>query len=240
MELILNCALADCDKALKNAISYGNTPVQGISEYYLAMVFLNRGDWETAKSHLQNGVKLCEETSFMQWLAMAWGGLGIAEAELGNPEGGIQHAEQGLTVHRDANINWFTGYHFFSLGICHFYLQDLARSIDLLKEAYRLSDKSQENHYTGKSLIWLGRVTGLADSRNKDEAIEYTNRGLEILRALQTKPDISIAHLFLGELYRNLGRVDQAAKYLKEAAEMFEEMGMDSWEVQTHTILGNL
>ena len=233
-------ALANCDTAIKNAITHGNKPVHGISEYYLGMVFLNRGDWKNAKVHLQIGAKFCEKTSFIQWLALAWGGLGIAEAELGNPEGGIQHAEQGLAVHRDANINWFAGYHFFSLGVCHFYLRDLTRSIKLFKEAYRLSDKSREKHYTGKSLIWLGRATGLADSRDEDEAIEYINRGLEILRTLQTKPDISIAHLFLGEIYRNLGRTDRATSFLREAAEMFEEMGMDFWKVKTHEILDNL
>ena len=233
-------ALANCEGAIKNAITHDNKPAHGISEYYLGMVFLNRGDWKTAKVHLQNSAKLCEKTSFIQWLALAWGGLGIAEAELGNPKGGIKNAEQGLTVHRDANINWFAGYHFFSLGVCHFYSQDLSRSIEMLEQACRLSDKSRENHFSGKSLIWLGRVTGLANSRNKNEAIEYINRGLTILRALQTKPDILIAHLFLGELYRNLGRKNRAAKFLKEAAEMFEEMGMDSWKAKTHKILDNL
>ena len=233
-------ALVDCSRAIENAISYENTPVQGISEYYLAMVFLSRGDWKNAKVHLQKSVNICEKTSFMQWLTLAWGGLGVAEAELGNPMGGIQHAEQGLTVHREANINWFAGYHFFSQGICHFYSKDLTRSFELLKEAYRLSDKSREHHYTGKSLIWLGRVTGLAESGKNEKAVEYIQRGLQILRALQTKPDISIAHLFLGELYRNLGRVDQAVKYLKESAGMFEEMGMDSWKSRSHKILDSL
>jgi tetratricopeptide (TPR) repeat protein len=171
---------------------------------------------------------------------LAWGGLGIAEAELGNPKGGIKNAEQGLTVHRDADINWFAGYHFFSLGLCHYYSQDLSISIEMLEQACRLSEKSRENHYSGKSLIWLGRVKGLADSPNQSKAIEYINRGLTILRALQTKPDILIAHLFLGELYWNMGRKDRAAIFLKEAAEMFEEMGMDSWKAKTHKILDNL
>lgn len=233
-------ALANCNGAIKNAIRHDNKPVHGISEYYLGMVFLNRGDWKTAKVHLQKSVNLCEKTSFIQWLALAWGGLGIAEAELGNPKGGIKNAEQGLTVHRDANINWFAGYHFFSLGLCHYYSQDLSISIEMLEQACRLSEKSRENHYSGKSLIWLGRVKGLADSPNQSKAIEYINRGLTILRALQTKPDILIAHLFLGELYWNMGRKDRAAIFLKEAAEMFEEMGMDSWKAKTHKILDNL
>ena len=40
-----------------------------------------------------------------------------------------------------------------------------------------MSEKNQEMHYAGKSLIWLGRVEGLADSHKKNEAIDiYSTR----------------------------------------------------------------
>jgi hypothetical protein len=61
-------------------------------------------------------------------------------------------------------------------------------------QAYRLAESSQEKHNFGKSLIWLGRVTGLADLHKKDEAIEYIQRGLKMLNNLETKPDVAIAH----------------------------------------------
>jgi tetratricopeptide (TPR) repeat protein len=109
-----------------------------------------------------------------------------------------------------------------------------------MKEAYRLSEKNQEKHYAGKSLIWLGRMTGKADSHKQNEAIEYIQRGLKILSALQTKPDVSIAYLFLGEIYWSLGLADKAAGFLKKAPEMFEEMGMDYWLDKTHEILEKL
>ena len=229
-------AFADFDRALKNAILYGNTTVQGFSEFYSGMVYLNLGDWKTARVHLQKGIKLSEETSFFLTLALSWSGLGLAEAELSNPEGGIEFVEKGLKIQRNANIDWFMCFHFFSLGICHCYTGDLTRAIDLMKEAYRLAENSQEKHYAGKSLIWLGRLTGLADSHKKDDAFEYIQRGLKILNGLETKPDVAIAHLFLGELYWKQNMPDKASSYLNEAAEMFKVMGMDSWLVKTQAI----
>lgn len=233
-------ALADCDRALKNAISYGNTTVEGFSEFYSGMVYLNRGDWKAARIHLQKGIKLSEETSFFLTLALAWSGLGLSVAELGNPEGGIEFVKKGLRIQREANIDWHMCFHFFSLGICHCYTGDLIEAIDLMEEAYRIADNSQERHYAGKSLIWLGRLTGLADSHKKNEAIEYIQRGLKILSTLQTKPDVSIAHLFLGEIYWSLGLANKAADFLKNAAAMFEEMGMDYWLDKTQEILEQL
>jgi len=109
-----------------------------------------------------------------------------------------------------------------------------------MKEAYRLSENNQEKHYAGKSLIWLGRLTGLADSQKIDEAIEYIQRGLIILENLKTKPDVAIAHLFLGELYSNLSNAGQALSHLKEAVGMFEDMGMNSWLDKTQSIIINL
>ena len=148
--------------------------------------------------------------------------------------------EKGLKIHRDARIGWHTSIHFYSLSLCHYYSGDLGKAIDLMKEAYELSEKSQEKHSAGKSSIWLGRMTGKADSRNENEAVETIQRGLKILSALDIKPDVSIAHLFLGELYWNLGRADKASGYLKEAAKMFEEMGMDYWLAKTQEVLARL
>jgi hypothetical protein len=109
-----------------------------------------------------------------------------------------------------------------------------------MKEAYALSEKSNERHSTGKSLIWLGRMTGNADSQKENEGAETIQKGLKILSTLETKPDVSIAHLFLGELYSNLGHAGRASGFLKEAAKMFEEMGMEYWLNKTQAILEEL
>jgi tetratricopeptide (TPR) repeat protein len=233
-------ALNFCEKGLTDAGSYGNKMTQGISEYYYGFVLMNRGDWEMAKGHLQKGIQLCEEASFLQPLALVWSGLGVCDAVTGDPEGGRAHVEKGLKIHREAHIEWNSPILLYSLGLCHFYSGDLGKAIDVMEEAYGLSEKSQERHSSGKIQIWLGRMTGKADSQKENEAVETIQKGLKILSALETRPDVSIGHLFLGELYKNLGRVGKASGPLKEAAEMFEEMGMDYWLKKTRAILEKL
>ncbi len=76
--------------------------------------------------------------------------------------------------------------------------------------------------------------------RKKMRRSNTIQRGLKILSALDTKPDVSIAHLFLGELYSNLGHAGRASGFLKEAAKMFEEMGMEYWLNKTQAILEEL
>jgi tetratricopeptide (TPR) repeat protein len=229
-----------CEKALAGAVSYGNKMTHGISEYYYGSVFMNRGEWEKAKVQLRRGIKLCEEASFFQPLALAWTGLGLSGAMLGDAEGGKPYVEKGLKIHRDAHIEWHTSIHYYSLSVCHYHSGNLGKAIDLMKEAYGISEKSQEKHSVGKSLVWLGWMTGKADSRNEMEAVETIQRGLKTLSALETKPDVAIARLFLGELYWNMGRVDKASGFLKEAAGMFEEMDMDFWLNETQNILEKL
>ena len=148
--------------------------------------------------------------------------------------------EKGLKIQRDANIDWLMCDLIFSLGICRCYSGDITGAVDLMHKAYRLSEQNQEQHYVGKSLIWLGRVTGLADSHKQNEALDYIQRGLKILNELKTKPDAAIAHLFWGELYWNLGHSDQALSILKGAAETFAEMVMVSWVDKTRAILNKL
>ena len=125
----------------------------------------------------------------------------------------------------------------FSLCICNFYSGDLARAIEQMEEAYRLAERNQEKHNAGKSLIWLGRLTGLEDSPNINKAIDHIQRGLKILNDLETSPDVAISHLFLGELYWNLSNTDKASSHLKTASEMFEEMGMNNWLDKARAIL---
>ena len=60
------------------------------------------------------------------------------------------------------------------------------------------------------------------------------------MEELKAKPYYAQGHLFLGELYANAGRKEQALENLKKAETMFREMGMDFWVDQTRTLLGRV
>ena len=72
------------------------------------------------------------------------------------------------------------------------------------------------------------------------EAERRIEEGLEILTELDTKPDISIGHLFLGELYAQSNQEEAAATHLRAAEALFKEMSMDYWIEETGKIMNLL
>ena len=63
---------------------------------------------------------------------------------------------------------------------------------------------------------------------------------MEILREFKIKPFYFQGHLFLGELYLNLGEQEKAKNNLKIAEGSFKEMGMDYWLARTKEVMQRL
>ena len=59
-----------------------------------------------------------------------------------------------------------------------------------------------------------------------------------MLTELETKPDIAIGRLFLGELYAQEDQEKVAKTHLKAAEAAFNKMGMAYWIEETSKIMG--
>ena len=57
---------------------------------------------------------------------------------------------------------------------------------------------------------------------------------------LNTKPHLSQGYLYLGDLYNQIRRKDEALKYLRKAEGMFKEMEMDYYLNKTQELLARL
>ena len=123
------------------------------------------------------------------------------------------------------------------LSLAHFDLGDQKGALCFIEEALELSQKNNEKMMEGLSWIWLGRISGRADSLKKDEAEEYILKGIKILDKLKLKGLYSQGYLFLGELYVNSGQREKALENLEKVEEMFQEMGMDYWLARTQEVL---
>lgn len=68
------------------------------------------------------------------------------------------------------------------------------------------------------------------------EAVRQIKEGLEQLTELDTQPDVSMAHFFLGELYTQANREEAAKTHFNTAEALFKEMRMDYWLEETERI----
>lgn len=71
------------------------------------------------------------------------------------------------------------------------------------------------------------------------EAVARIKEGLELLTELDTKPDMSMGHLFLGELYAQRNQEEAAKTHLLAAEALFKEMSMDYWIEETGKIMNH-
>jgi ATP/maltotriose-dependent transcriptional regulator MalT len=107
-----------------------------------------------------------------------------------------------------------------------------------MREAFESSQKNQEKYAEGRALIWIGRIGGKSEKKEESqEAEDSLLQGIRIFEALRTRPSLSLGNLFLGELYVEKGRNDEALEMLKRAKAMFEEMGMVFWVAKAKEIL---
>jgi class 3 adenylate cyclase/tetratricopeptide (TPR) repeat protein len=233
-------ARALVERALKAANLYANSMTIAVCQLNYGWVHLTKGEAKLASEHFSSSIQCFEEAKFMQPLALAWTGSGLAHTLLGDPETGRNHVEKGLMIHREAAIEWNLAIHLYSLGICQHSSGDLKNAQDSFREAFRLSQKNQEKHMEGKSRIWFGRILWMADASKRNEAEEFIQSGIEILESLRTRPDLSIGYFLLGELYLGGDMREKAEEYLRKAEKNFREMGMDHWSAEAERILEKL
>ena len=77
----------------------------------------------------------------------------------------------------------------------------------------------------------------MAENTEQYEWIVKIKEGLEILTELDTRPDISIGHLYLGELCAEMNQDKEAQSHLKKAEALFKEMSMDYWVEEAGKIM---
>jgi class 3 adenylate cyclase/tetratricopeptide (TPR) repeat protein len=229
-----------CEKALSEAVKINRPITLGLCENYVGMIHSTRGQGEPAKDRFEKGIRYLEEVQFLQPLSTTWTDLGYAHFLLGEPDAGIEFAKKGLGIQTQSGSEWFRTYHHRVLGICFFEKDEHKQAIEQMEEACQLADKNSEKHHMGIALTWLGRILGQSDSSDPNGALKHISKGISILEALKTTPDLAVGYLFLGELFALSGRKEEALDPLKKAEGMFLKMKMEYWPEKTRKILGAL
>ena len=226
-----------CEKALRFAFEVNDLWCRAFAEFMYGNLFADKGDGKKTVEHFQNAIRYAEEAQIAAILGRAWTGLGWGYYLLGELETARTHLEKGIELSHSAGLSTrLSGNHFYS-GAVHIKLGDLENARICIDEALNLSRKNNEKAVEGVSLILLGKIMGKADISQSGEAEESILHGIGILDDLKLKPDSSMGHLYLGELYADTGQKEKALEYLKKAEAEFRDMGMDYWLRRTQEVL---
>ena len=86
----------------------------------------------------------------------------------------------------------------------------------------------------------LGRILGKTKLSKTNRAEKYIIKGIKILEKLKLRPFVALGYFFLGELYANTSRKDEALKNCNLALSMYQEMGIEYWPDKIQEVLDRL
>jgi len=226
-----------CVYGLEEAIESDNLFTISLCRFYPGMILLLKGAWKEAKSYFTDCLKGLEKVQFIQIEAIVKGGLGVAEAYTGDTDHGRFLAQEGLNAIQEIGIKWEVSTLQYYLGVCCYESNDFEKALLFMENSLETAIKNEELYFIGRALIWTGRIMGKRPENSLQKAQLKIVQGLEALLKLDAKPDISMAHFFLGELYAHHGQKEKAGNHLNTAEALFKEMDMAFWVKETKQVM---
>ena len=215
-----------CENALACAVHHTGPETIGVCEVQLGSLHLLKGSHDLAFNFISDGFRHLEEANFYWHLPWGRSMFGLAETFLGNPQSGLVHIEKALVENQKIGIEWRRSVLLFNLGVCRFFLADYQHARQAMNLAHALSAESGQMYITGKALTWLGRIESKLDPQSYEAASDHICHGIDILGTLEIRPEQSLGHLFLGELYARSGKRGLSAEHFSRAKRMFQDLGM--------------
>lgn len=192
---------------------------------YLGNFYRSLGDYERAKTLLEQCLVICKETPNHLRRAKAFGYLGTVYRDLGNYKQAKNLFEQSLTIYEKYSPNsighaWILTY----LGNIHRILGNYDKARILLEQSFALYKKASED-YVGAAwaLGYIGTVHRLlGDCRT---AKDYIEKALLITKKHFSDDHIYVAHHMsaLAKVYIKTGDYQSAKTLLKGSLNVYEK-----------------
>jgi class 3 adenylate cyclase/tetratricopeptide (TPR) repeat protein len=228
------------EKALSFVLEIDHLSTIGQVELIYGSTLAMKGDGEGATGHLEHAIKCMEESQSVFALGATWAWLGWAHRLMGQSKTAIDLTEKGLKIHADLGLPFwrylchsFCGYTYFEQG-------DVEQARTHAELALQFSLENNEKLGQGWSRILLGRVLAKTDATRIEAAEQQILQGISLEEELGLRVFCGWGYLFLGEVYADAGRREEAMENLKKAETMFQEMGMDYWLGKAQEALARL
>src|SRR5262249_42266758 len=196
----------------------------------LGTLKLDQGDFAGAIAPLERGLDLCRSRETPLLLHdFAWA-LGAACYGAGRrADGGtmMEEAAHGVAERRRRWSGW-SGY-VGALGRAYLLDGRLTEAIEIAQDGLAVARRLGERDIEGRRVRLLGDIAAHPDRGEADTAEAHYRQTLALAATLGLRPNIAHSHLGLGELYRRMGKRDQAREHLTMAIAMYREMDMRFW-----------
>jgi tetratricopeptide (TPR) repeat protein len=237
-------ALRFGQEALSIARTLGDRALEAVAAVPLGMTDIAQGNLSEAVAVLEPNITFQGDARYERFgtpgirsaISRAW--LSDALCQLGRFDEAIRHAEDAVQIAEEVNDPWTLCNGLFNLGHAHLRRGTLPRATRDLERSLDLSRTWQLVVFIPISAAALG--VAYAAAGRADEALPLVAEAVEDFRdrPFHARP----AHILLcaGRTYFSTGRIDEAARHVREALALARRLGARASEVHALCLAGDV
>ena len=227
-----DAALADAERALKAAREIGHAATLLYALSFVPTIYVECGNYATAKAVADEGCKLASEKSALFWGAQGMLNQGSILLLTGQTTEAVQMLTDGLADSRQArSIMMFEAAHLAFLARACAELGQSDNAWRCIDEALTAIEKSKERVWESNIHRLAGEIALKSPQPDAAKAKEYFERALAVARKQQAKSLELRAAMSMARLWRDQGKRDEARDLLAPVYGWFTE-GFDTLDLK--------
>ncbi len=219
-------AAENLQKAMELAKETDNLNMLGITTIDLANIYSNWGKYPEAIRLYEEAIKILESVGNISEISRAYNNLGEVYKYEGDMEKAIESYLKCVEYAERTEDMTHVGYGVENLGTVYTYMGRFEEATEYLSKAYRIFSKTADKYMISGIYMAYGIMFGMQKRWDKSE--DNFLKSIELLRDIGIKYDLAITIYEYGKMLREKGD-DKAERVLKEALQIFREIGSEHY-----------
>lgn len=190
----------------------------------LGLVYVYRGDKESALEYWLKELKLNEEMNDQKAVSTSLVNIGILYKNWAKYEKAINYYQRALKIQEKSNDQDGKGLSYANIGNLYWYIGNTDKAIDYYKQAIDIFEILDNKTQQARIYNNLGLIR--VDDRKFDEAIEHFNKGLQLYEELDNKQGIAMTLTNIGSFYLEKKNYQKALENCYKSLEIMKEIGI--------------
>jgi predicted ATPase len=231
-------ALADTDRALKNARKMGQDATLMFALAMSSITLIHCGKYENASTQADELIALADEKSAPLWKAFAMMNRGSVLAFTGEASNALELIRSGISLFRSTGATGRVSWYLLSLAWAYAELGRIEDAWRSIGEATIAVETTKEKWCEADLNRIAGEIELISSARDATKAEAYFQRALAIAREQQAKSWELRAVMSMARLWRDHGKRQYASDLLAPVYGRFAE-GFDTLDLRRARALLN-
>ena len=229
-------ALADADKALKNAREIGQAATLMYAQVVTSLTLVHCGNYATANTQADEVVALADKMGTLFWKALGRISRACNLAQTGKASDAVQMFTSAITTYRSTGAAMVLPWYLSHLSGAYAELGQFDDAWRCIGEAMTAVDTTKERWCEAEVHRVAGEIALKSSEHDVAKAEAYFERALSIARQQQAKSWELRAAMSVARLWRDQGEVQQARELLAPIYGWFTE-GFDTRDLKEAKVL---